>query len=275
MVHLWLMIEYEEFKANAIESITPFVFPWKINVENLDTSSNLEWLINLPSQVVSELPLPTEEEKEKPLKRGEDTKSMFSTPKIETPKKEKNESKKSLESKENESMTLSPGEAKIPTQQEVTSNKSMIGKIANFLKEVPLKNLFFSATILGDIPETQKKDLRIISETQKENAKKCQVPENEIIALLDLTLKGSAKNCLVFGEKGIYFHNSIFSKDPGRGVIPYGNFKNLNFELDGKYEINLGNKHYLNVSILGRKKEQKETIIEILNHLKTFSRENW
>ena len=270
MVHLGLMIEYEKFKAHAIESITAFVFPWKINVENLDTNSNLEWLINSRKQEVPELiPLMEEEKRERTGKRGENMKSGVNKSGIERTNQKGDEGKEYPGNKGNETIPLNPEEAQIPIQQELMGKNDLIGQITDVLihESEFLSNLFFPTTIPG-------KNLRKISGTQKKNAIiKCKIPKDEnIIALLDLTLKGSAKNCLVFGEKGIYFHNSIFSKGPGKRFIPYENFKNLNFALDGKYEIHFGNKNYLNVSIFGRKEEQKKMIIEVLCQLKTFSR---
>jgi hypothetical protein len=52
--------------------------------------------------------------------------------------------------------------------------------------------------------------------------KKCNVPTGEgIIGLVDFTVFGSASEALLFGVRGIYFHNGWDSKKPGSGFIPY------------------------------------------------------
>ncbi len=102
------------------------------------------------------------------------------------------------------------------------------------------------------------------------NAKnKCEITEDEtIIGILDLTLLGSAKNCFVFGSTGIYFHNSIFSKNRGTYYFSYDSLKNCNFELEGKYEIKFDNNHHLNVDIYSMCKKKSMKIVDILNNIK-------
>ncbi|MEK7482690.1 MAG: HEAT repeat domain-containing protein, partial [Planctomycetota bacterium] len=47
-------------------------------------------------------------------------------------------------------------------------------------------------------------------------------PENEIVlALVDLTLFGSAKNGMLFGQNAIYYRNPLNGRSPGQGVVPY------------------------------------------------------
>jgi len=54
---------------------------------------------------------------------------------------------------------------------------------------------------------------------------RCKVPSDEtLFALIDLTPFGSSKNAVLFGTKGIYYHNDLKSKTPGPGFIAYKGF---------------------------------------------------
>lgn len=59
---------------------------------------------------------------------------------------------------------------------------------------------------------------------------KCAVPEGEhILGLIDCTLFGSAKDCVLFGEKAIYYHNVA----GGEGKILYSYLPRLSFSVSG------------------------------------------
>jgi hypothetical protein len=134
--------------------------------------------------------------------------------------------------------------------------KSIEDKIVDILKSAG--NGISNLHIMPDIPNQKEFNAR----------KKCKIPKNEtIIALLDLTQRRSAKNCLVFGKQGIYFHNPIFSKGQRKGFIPYKSFEILDFSLYGRYEISFG-RYYLNVSVLGRIGKERRKIVEILTRVK-------
>jgi len=75
--------------------------------------------------------------------------------------------------------------------------------------------------------------------------KVCQVPAAErILALADLTGNESGDHVLLFGCRGIYFHDDKHSPKPGPGCIPYDEFPMRVFANHGK-EIYLGNDQYL------------------------------
>ena len=107
-----------------------------------------------------------------------------------------------------------------------------------------------------------------ISQKKLKNAlNKCDVPSDEtILALIDLTVFGSAKNCLVFGEKGIYFHNDATGKTPGAFSVDYLEFRDGSFDKGGFQELYMGSDIYLNIS--GAKHGIKNEILDILNEIK-------
>jgi hypothetical protein len=254
MVNLGLMIEYEKFKANAIESITPFVFPWKINVEVLSTDSYFEFLKGSFKSTESKIIL-SDEKKEDVTVRDKHIDLTDRSATDDKPTKMEELHPVKRPGMRNEIKTTIPEE---PAKKvEGIERKDMANRIVEILQRYGkgLNNFH----IVTEIPGEKLKNAR----------KKCKIPEEEtVLGLLDLTVKGSAKNCLVFGTKGIYFHNSIFSKEPGKRFIQYEKYKNLNFELYGKYEIDIGDKHSLNVSIFGQKEDQRIKIIEVLDRLK-------
>ena len=64
------------------------------------------------------------------------------------------------------------------------------------------------------------------------------VPKQEgVVALIDCTLFGSAKDCLVFGERAVYFNNSMADS----GSLPYSEFPDLIFNCMQPGEIQYGN----------------------------------
>ena len=79
------------------------------------------------------------------------------------------------------------------------------------------------------------------------NAKQsCQLPRYEHpVGLIDCTVMGSAKNGLVLGMKGIYYHNDWAGKKPGNAMVPYHTFAKHLFTVEGN-EVVLGEGHFLN-----------------------------
>ena len=77
----------------------------------------------------------------------------------------------------------------------------------------------------------------------------CQVPaEEQIVALVDATVFGSAKNALLVGTEAIYYHNDWSSKQPGPARLPYADIASRTFAAEGPHEISLGPGAYFNVS---------------------------
>jgi len=69
----------------------------------------------------------------------------------------------------------------------------------------------------------------------------CEVPAGEeIYALVDATVSGKAKNCLLIGSSGIYVHNGWEGNSPGRYFIPYDLLIDMPVERKGAFEISIG-----------------------------------
>src|SRR5262249_32038345 len=73
----------------------------------------------------------------------------------------------------------------------------------------------------------------------------CNVPQDEqILALIDCTVFGSAKDCILFGSKSIYYHEML--EAPGN--ILYANFPDCNFTIKTDYILLVSNGQRLNLS---------------------------
>src|SRR5438094_6773185 len=72
------------------------------------------------------------------------------------------------------------------------------------------------------------------------------MPECDSVAVVvDCTFWGSAKNAVVFGERGIYYNND---NDPS-GFLPYREFFNRTFNFTGNsYDVSLGANEILSLS---------------------------
>lgn len=64
-------------------------------------------------------------------------------------------------------------------------------------------------------------------------------PDEEIFALVDATVLGSAKNCLLVGSSGIYFHND---RPPsiGRHFWSYEEFRDVTISKNGPFDVSIG-----------------------------------
>jgi hypothetical protein len=77
----------------------------------------------------------------------------------------------------------------------------------------------------------------------------CRVPQGErILALIDATVFGSAKNALLFGREGIYYHNDWSSKVAGPGLVPYIEFLQRRFHRESWAEVGLDHGQFFNRS---------------------------
>ena len=74
-----------------------------------------------------------------------------------------------------------------------------------------------------------------IPKKKLENARsRCVITDDEeVIALIDATLFKSAKLCLLFARKGVYYKNDWASKQSGAHFINYTEFKNRQLKIDG------------------------------------------
>jgi hypothetical protein len=76
----------------------------------------------------------------------------------------------------------------------------------------------------------------------------CMVPQDEqILGLIDATVLGSAEHAMLFGEKGIYYHNDWAGTPEGAGKLPYYRFPMTRFEQRG-FEVAVGDNCNFNVS---------------------------
>jgi hypothetical protein len=96
----------------------------------------------------------------------------------------------------------------------------------------------FSENYLLLLPE-------IPSERLAAARKACQVPADErVLGLLDLTSEESAEHSLVFGGKGLYYHNPRKSDCPGPGAVRYEEFPSRTFVNHGT-QVYLGKDQFL------------------------------
>jgi hypothetical protein len=76
----------------------------------------------------------------------------------------------------------------------------------------------------------------------------CMVPEDEeVLGLIDSTVFESAENAMLFGEKGIYYHNDWAGTPAGAGKLPYYRFPMTRFEQHG-FDVAVGDNCNFNVS---------------------------
>ena len=77
----------------------------------------------------------------------------------------------------------------------------------------------------------------------------CKLGDSEcVLGMVDCTASGSAEDALVFGCKGVYFHNAAGSKSAGSGYIPYGELGERHLSLGEAREIALGSGQFLNLA---------------------------
>lgn len=92
----------------------------------------------------------------------------------------------------------------------------------------------------------------------------CPIPDAvSVLGLIDFSLFGSAKSCLVFGCHGIYFRDN--STSPRVGGIPYSQFSGRLFKDGGSSKISMGANDSLNISGCS---VPKRTIIGILEAIR-------
>ena len=96
----------------------------------------------------------------------------------------------------------------------------------------------------------------------------CKVPPDErILGLIDCTVFASAKNSLVFGCNGVYFHNDWGGKSPGAGAIAYSDFPNRVFDEGAWQEVGLDCNQFLNISGSSVPKRKILAILESISRV--------
>ena len=86
--------------------------------------------------------------------------------------------------------------------------------------------------------------------------------DERILALVDATVFGSAKNALVFGTEGVYYHNDWNSRCAGVGTVPYAEFAERLFVRESWAEVGLGQGQFFNRS---GSQVTSQKIVELLN----------
>jgi len=91
--------------------------------------------------------------------------------------------------------------------------------------------------------------------------KHCGVPSGDtILGLIDCTVFGSAADAIVFGKRGLYYHN-VAGTEPNPGFVAYHEFPNIHFSTAFVNCIKLGGNRYCNKA---GSSVSREKIIEIL-----------
>ena len=100
----------------------------------------------------------------------------------------------------------------------------------------------------------------------KNAGKSCQITRSEqIYALINATVFGNAKNCLLLGSTGIYIHNDWACSHPGRYFISYSELKNSQISVGGKFEVNIGNASFdISGSFI-----KSRTLVSLLDDIKS------
>jgi hypothetical protein len=99
------------------------------------------------------------------------------------------------------------------------------GKISELVKTLFLNNEYI---LMGD-------NIPIKKETNARD--KCKIPNDEsIVALIDMTVFGSAKNVICITKRSIYWNGIWTSKQPGPGKALFSELNSASFEiLDGQH----------------------------------------
>ncbi len=129
------------------------------------------------------------------------------------------------------SSAASGGAAEQSAAKSEPSEEDLLDLLRNFL---PQEGYF----VAPEIPEKKLRNAR----------ERCQIPSSDrVLALVDCTVFGSAKNCLAFAASGAYFHNDP-TNDPRKGHIPYAEFAKRLFGEGGFKTVGLGAGQQLDVS---------------------------
>ena len=143
-------------------------------------------------------------------------------------------------------------------------------------KHQPTVKLDFETVLLPIFEKYRGKDSFHVAPDIKEkkllNAfDSCKVPDFEqIAALVDCTVMGSAKDCLLIGSFGIYFHNDWTGYPPGSGRIFYTDFPVGKVAKRGESAVWLDSKSSLNIAGCGMGPKE---LISLLCEIQSASRE--
>ncbi len=85
-------------------------------------------------------------------------------------------------------------------------------------------------------------------------------PDEEVFALVDSTVFGSAENSLLIGSSGVFFRNDWAGRSPGRHFLSYAEFQDAVFIKNNSYEVSIDG---LNFDVSGSPMS-KEAVINLL-----------
>jgi hypothetical protein len=104
-----------------------------------------------------------------------------------------------------------------------------------------------------------------IPERKLKNAvERCRVhPMENVLALIDCTVFGSAKNCVLITSGGLYYSNDAVGKVPG-GALPFFELARREISLSGEFDIDLGKEDSLETSGSPMERERIVAVLEAL-----------
>lgn len=107
-----------------------------------------------------------------------------------------------------------------------------------------------------------------VPEMKLKNAlERCRVhPMETVMAMIDCTVFGSAKNAMVFTNGGIYYSNDVMASVPG-GSIPYYELSRRDLGLSGDFEVSLGKDDFLETSGSPMDREHILTLLQAIQKL--------
>ena len=88
--------------------------------------------------------------------------------------------------------------------------------------------------------------------------------ETSSAAIVDCTVFGSASNCVLFCEDGIYFHNGWESESPGAHHVAYADMAHA--EGGGYHEVAVGQGKSINVAGCALSVEELSTILNAVRN---------
>jgi hypothetical protein len=97
-------------------------------------------------------------------------------------------------------------------------------------------------------------------------AVRCELAGERVLALVDCTVFGSAKNCLVFGSRAIHYRNDAKAPVAG-GRIDYADLPSRSVALAGEHDLALGGADVVEMSGAATPRERVAELLHALQHL--------
>jgi hypothetical protein len=117
-----------------------------------------------------------------------------------------------------------------------------LSRLEGHIEELPREQI--EALVLEELRAKPISDLFVdptIPPDKLTNARaSCMVPDGEqVFGLIDATVSGTAENAMLFGAKGIYYHNGWAGTPEGPGTLPYYRFPMTQFASHG-FDVSVG-----------------------------------